>query len=139
MHAPIEDVFSLVPEVLTRQAFYSDIAEFPTPQGLIRLAVWARLAYVEPADGALIRGDGKCNGVQVVAYYCDPDGTVYDWEKRYEVETSTDGTEAIRKLRALLANDLAKLWNYEGLLDFLQKERDKSCGIDWEQMPASLQ
>jgi hypothetical protein len=139
MHAPIADFFSLVPEVLISQACFTDIAPFPTPQGEIHLALFARVARVQPADGAIVAMNGKALGVELVAYYCDPDGHVYDWEKRYEVETSSDGPEAIRKLRALLVNDLARLNNYEGFLESLESKLDEAYAFDWAQMPQSLQ
>ncbi len=46
MLAPIADQFSLLPQILVGQAFYTDYAHFPTPDGDVTLAFWVRVAKV---------------------------------------------------------------------------------------------
>lgn len=139
MRAPIADFFSLLPFALFDQAFHSDFALFPTPNGEVWLAYWVRVAKVAPEDGALTTGDGAAFGHELVAYPCDETGRVLNWERRYEVETTGEGAEIVRKLRALLANGLARLSNYEGHLDEVEACADQIYALDWGQMPKHIQ
>ncbi len=138
MRAPIAEQFSLLPQILVDQAHYTDFAPFPTPDGEAMLAFWVRIAKVEAEDGILRTGDGKAFGHELVAYHCDLVGRVLDWERRYEVTTTQNG-QILPKLRALLANGLAPLHNYEGLVDELQARWAGAFDVDWEQMPDNLQ
>lgn len=139
MHAPIAEQFSLLPQILVDQAFCADFAPFPTPDGETRLAFWVRIAKVEPEDGVMTTGDGKAFGHELIAYVCDLTGRVLDWDRRYEVTTTQGGSAVLTKLKMLMANDLASLHNYEGLVDELQARWAGAFDLDWEQMPDNLQ
>ncbi|RYZ65065.1 MAG: hypothetical protein EOP09_14885 [Proteobacteria bacterium] len=135
--APIEEFFSLIPEQVAAQSFHTDVACMPTPNGWVHLAIFCRVALVEPCDGANIGHDGKSLGIELVAYQSDEDGRVFDWEKRYEVQTVSEGGEVVRKLRNLMANGLARLHNYEGAMAIIEAQMaDLDCfKIDWSTMP----
>ena len=139
MCAPIADFFSLLPQCLVNQAFYCDYAPFPTLAGEVMLAFWVRIAKVEPEDGVPITGDGRAFGHELVAYHCDLNGSVLDWERRYEVTTTQGGSAIVSKLKMLLANGLAPLCNYEGLLEEMEDRWAESLELDWEQMPGHIQ
>ena len=138
MRAPIAEFFSLLPFAIFDQAFHSDFAPFSTPDGEVYLTYWVREAKVDPEDGKLVTGDGRAFGYEIVAYHCDERGRVFDWERRYEL-TATDGAETLRKLRALMANGIAKLHNYEGHLAEIESEGERIYALDWDKMPANLQ
>ena len=134
MRAPILDLFSIVPEMMLAQSHYCDFAWFPTPQGEICLAFFARTAYVLPADGAEVAPNGLVAGIEIVAYPCDAEGRVFDWEQRYELSCTSGGTEPLRRLKLVMANGLVNLSNYEGLLAPLQNTGELD-DFDWSSMP----
>lgn len=135
MRAPIAEQFSLLPQILVEQAFYTDFARFAAPDGDVMLAFWVRIAKVEAEDGILRTGDGKAFGHELVAYHCDGFGRVLNWERRYEVTTSQGGSAVVCKLKMLVANGLACLCNYEGLIEQLEAHWAEALSLDWRLMP----
>ena len=142
MRAPVDDFFSLVPDVLMNQAFYTDVALFEAPEGPVYLSFWLRVAHVMAPSGYEVfpYSKDKTLGCELVAYPCDVQGAVFSWERRYEVESPTDGPDALRKLRAMVVNGVARLCNYEGLAAEMMAEYEECRSpFDWNEMPRNLQ
>ena len=138
MRAEIEPFFSLVPEVALLQAVCLVQATYPTPESELRVVILSRVAKVTAPPGCACDAQGQTVGTELVAYPCDEDWRVFDWERRYEVQ-GVSVEDAMNRLRFGLANGLLSLSNHEGILADLDTMREQVYGVDWEQMPEGLQ
>ncbi len=76
--------------------------------------VFSRSTRVVAPEGWYCNTSGLTMGVQIVAYRCDENGVVSNWEHRFEVEAACYDL-ALSKLRYLIANDLIYTENREDI------------------------
>ena len=67
--------------------------------------VFERMQMVIAPERYAANAQGLCLGSHIVAYPCDEDGRVLDWQQRYEVEGHDYGF-ALKKLYFLIANGM---------------------------------
>lgn len=115
--AASEESFTCDPELIYDQAsnvdLFSIYYEFGKRQNFL---VFYRRCLVIAPERFECNSNGMCEGVEAVFYRCDEDGTVSNWNRRYEVQ-APDAQRAQNRLRFQLANDLATLSHSEPAQD----------------------
>lgn len=130
--------FSLIPTVALKESIGVYCGFYPLPDGGTYLLILARYAQIPAPAGVAKTQNGKTAGLDIVAYPCDEDGRVRDWEKRYE-ETGLSIEAAMDRLKYGLVNGLLLISNHEGALEEWEQLQTSELNIDWAQMPEQLQ
>ena len=140
-----DDIFTLLPELIFEQATASSkiLLTIPCPisddgKREAYFLLFTRRAWLPAKEGFIPDlPNGMSLMVEIVAYECDEDGQVLNWERRYE-GGGMDVTAATHALCLALCNGVAILRCYDGILGKVEREYNAMSAQMWAEWDADL-